>query len=88
MGASTDELVDIVLGIDWDKEVECESVNHTEQPMHHGGAVTHVVRGRCPHLQGLRCSCWVQAVYTYGGCVCEGCGYHYYDITEITFIEL
>lgn len=45
---STDELVDIVLDVDWDKEPECEGSMHPRNTEgHDGGPAKYVLRTHC-----------------------------------------
>ncbi len=82
----TGEQVEIILDVDLDKEPECESPHHMEEPLFHGGPVTHVVRGPCPHVQGLRCAGWVNWARNHG-CRCTVCRADVHP-EQITFIQI
>jgi hypothetical protein len=83
--AVTDVLVEIVLDVDLDKEPECESPSHEIEFWWHGGPATHIVRGPCSHVWGLRCAAYVSAVRQLG-LHCQDCGADY-EADEIRFIE-
>jgi hypothetical protein len=88
MAASTDELLQIVLDVDWDKEPECEGLYHPHGTQgHDGGPAKWILRVPCGcgHLQLCdgRAQLHRESPYTR----CAACD-HIARASELIFIEL
>lgn len=83
---STDQLLEIVLDVDVDKELACGSRFHDVETEWHSGPAAFWMRGPC-NAGGLRCADFRAAVAACGGCFCHSCDrIHFAE--DISFIEL